>query len=147
MPSSKRKNRKRSHADSDVDVYRQEESEGEQARLNPDNVFRRHLLNGAGLWRAFRKTFMHPVNALIELLDNAADACTSPDGTTTSSRTRISQKIRVYVDNDIQRKSLIIANSSLISSGDIQKILMLFQSDKGASNIGENGIGTKQGML
>ena len=126
-------------------------------------------IDGVGLWKAWEKTFDSPLSALLEIMDNAVDACKEQvsllgreegeydEETTTvssnqsrtstvSSNTNSSRKPTILVmPDEIQEKSLMIFNSCGSAPPKMSDILKLYKSDKAESEIGQNGIGIKQG--
>ena len=133
---------------------------------SPDDVTK---IDGIGLWKAWEKTFDSPLSALLEIMDNAVDACKEQvsllgdeeeeydEETTTvssnrsrtstvSSNNNSSRKPTIMVmPDEIQEKSLMIFNSCGSAPPKMSDILKLYKSDKAESEIGQNGIGIKQG--
>jgi len=92
-------------------------------------------VNGQGLWRSWQRSFRRPVDALLDLVDNAVDANLKGGG-----QIHISTQPSPH-----NRQALLLLNSYASDvHKEISHILEVFSSNKDQSAVGENGVGLKQ---
>ena len=92
-------------------------------------------VNGQGLWRSWQRSFRRPLDALLDLMDNAIDANHG------HGKIRISSCTAETDGND----GLLLLNSySKKAYKEMQQVLEVFSSQKEREAIGENGVGVKQ---
>ncbi|KAL7542801.1 hypothetical protein ACHAXR_012096, partial [Thalassiosira sp. AJA248-18] len=107
-------------------------------------------VDGIGLWRSWKRNFKTKRLALLDLIDNSLDAAIQGQNGNDDDNTFIG---RVHVYPDIYESSatttgLCIVNNSVKTIRPLKTVLEVYNSskvDSGARNIGENGVGLKQG--
>jgi len=125
-------------------------------------------VNGIGMFSSWKRNFKSPFFAMLDIIDNAIDAAFENRGPNS-----FEGKVELYtIDNNTKngrpspvrsslsqgrrknnkkkgssRTELIIVNNSLKEIQDLSTVLEVHRSKKGscATNIGENGVGLKQG--
>jgi hypothetical protein len=121
------------------------------------------VVNGIGLWNAFAKNFQTSLLAFLDLLDNAVDAVdidahhannnnnnnnnnnvnTDDEDDDDASTPTVEP---AYIDIDSERGGISLINTCAKEIPALQQIFELYSSKKGDTpDIGENGIGLKQG--
>ena len=91
-------------------------------------------VNGRGLWRSWQRSFRRPLDALLDLIDNAVDANHG------HGRVRISNGL----PNDDDGGLLLLNSYNVKAYKEMHKVLEVFSSQKDQQAIGENGVGVKQ---
>lgn len=120
---------------SDIPVITQSSNplnEGE--KVAPNSVAATSHVNGIGLWRSWQRSFRRPLDALLDLVDNAVDANQG------RGRIRVSQTMPNREDQGI----LMVNSFPKDSYKEMHQILEVFSSQKEQTAIGENGVGVKQ---
>jgi len=127
------------------------------SQLKLDGNVRTTRVNGKGLWRSWKRNFKNKLQALLDLIDNSLDAAIQANGDGTD---RSSFKGRVHVFPDVHEvfegtsrvssttSGLCIVNNCMKKIRPLDKVLEVYDSSKvesGAGDIGENGVGLKQG--
>jgi hypothetical protein len=118
------------------------------------------IVNGIGLWNAFAKNFQTSLLAFLDLLDNAVDAVdidahhanhdnkfnNNNNDDDEDENDSTSTLARAYISIDSERAGISLINTCAKEIPVLQKIFELYSSKKGDTpEIGENGIGLKQG--
>ncbi|KAI2498718.1 hypothetical protein MHU86_15785 [Fragilaria crotonensis] len=120
--------------------------EGEMAR--PAEVFSATFgsvegihsrVNGTGLWSSWQRNFKTPELALLDLFDNAVDATLHDNFI---GKIDIYQDVAIHEVDDSQ--GICMRNNCARRIPDLARVLEVFGSSKDTSQIGENGVGTKQ---
>jgi len=97
-------------------------------------------VNGQGLWRSWQRSFRSPLDALLDLVDNAVDA-NHGEGRirmfTTDSKSE-------HPDGKMIEGLLMMNSFPKESYKEMHKVLEVFCSQKEQQAIGENGVGVKQ---
>ena len=105
-------------------------------------------VDGKGLWRSWKRNFKNKLQALLDLIDNSLDA-------SIQEQNRNNFVGFVHVNPDVYAQSgyqkttgLCITNNCFKSIRPLESVLEVYNSskvDSGAGDIGENGVGLKQG--
>jgi hypothetical protein len=111
------------------------------------------VVNGIGLWNAFAKNFQTSLLAFLDLLDNAVDAVDinahhdNINNNNNSDDDASTPTVEpAYIDIDSERGGISLINTCAKEIPALQQIFELYSSKKGDTpEIGENGIGLKQG--
>jgi len=109
-------------------------------------------IDGKGLWHSWTRNFKTPQLALLDLLDNSFDAAFTTDPEGHNAKVWIDEDeydfpVRMSQATERETTGLVIINSSKRNINPLGKILEVYSSSKGSDseNIGENGVGLKQG--
>ncbi|KAL7472911.1 hypothetical protein ACHAXS_013289 [Conticribra weissflogii] len=111
-----------------------------------DDVHHVTGVDGKGLWRSWKRNFKTSLMAIMDLVDNALDAAIPTVGEKNQNFVG-----RVHVFPDVFRNSttgLCLLNNSAKIIRPLVEVLRVYDSskiDSGAGDIGENGVGLKQG--
>jgi hypothetical protein len=104
-------------------------------------------VDGIGLWRSWTRNFKTKQLALLDLIDNSLDAAIQ--GPNCGYQHSFQGKVQVYPDTYKGTTSgLCIVNNCVNAIRPLEKVLEVYSSSKvhsGARDIGENGVGLKQG--
>jgi hypothetical protein len=104
-------------------------------------------VDGIGLWRSWTRNFKTKLLALLDLIDNSLDAAIQ--GPNCGCQNSFKGNVQVYPDTYKGTTSgLCIVNNCLKAIRPLEKVLEVYNSSKvysGAGDIGENGVGLKQG--
>eukprot|EP00581_Thalassiosira_minuscula_P010347 CAMPEP_0183704074 /NCGR_PEP_ID=MMETSP0737-20130205/1542_1 /TAXON_ID=385413 /ORGANISM="Thalassiosira miniscula, Strain CCMP1093" /LENGTH=742 /DNA_ID=CAMNT_0025930889 /DNA_START=312 /DNA_END=2543 /DNA_ORIENTATION=+ len=129
-----------------------------KARRGHDENSKTTRVDGKGLWRSWKRNFKTKLLALLDLIDNSLDAaiqCTGKEDR--DHNTMFVGRVHVYPDvyrasNNgrvgIATTGLCIVNNCVKEIRPLEKVLEVYNSskvDSGAGDIGENGVGLKQG--
>jgi hypothetical protein len=97
--------------------------------------------NGAGMWRAWVRSFNTPLLALLDLFDNAIDASSNVCEHGRRRRPLISAQI-----DDYEQSGFVLQNSCSQQIPPLRSVLQVYTSCKNSNSdsIGENGVGVKQ---
>ena len=111
-------------------------------------------VNGKGLWRSWKRNFKNKIQALLDLIDNSLDAAVQAE----DEDDRVVGRVHVYPDTyevkdgtsriSASTTGLCIINNCVKRIRPLEKVLEVYDSskvDSGAGDIGENGVGLKQG--
>eukprot|EP00584_Thalassiosira_punctigera_P026489 CAMPEP_0172578222 /NCGR_PEP_ID=MMETSP1067-20121228/138625_1 /TAXON_ID=265564 ORGANISM="Thalassiosira punctigera, Strain Tpunct2005C2" /NCGR_SAMPLE_ID=MMETSP1067 /ASSEMBLY_ACC=CAM_ASM_000444 /LENGTH=726 /DNA_ID=CAMNT_0013370913 /DNA_START=415 /DNA_END=2596 /DNA_ORIENTATION=+ len=113
-------------------------------------------VDGKGLWRSWKRNFKTKLLALLDLIDNALDA--GIHGLGNGDHNAFVGRVHVYPDVyevltgpanvSATTTGLCIVNNCVKKIRPLKKVLEVYNSskvDSGAGDIGENGVGLKQG--
>jgi hypothetical protein len=112
-------------------------------------------VDGVGLWRSWTRNFKTKQLALLDLIDNSLDAAVQ--GPNCSYRNSFNGRVHVYPDaykasngpaTPTATTGLCIVNNCVKAIRPLGEVLEVYNSSKvhsGAGDIGENGVGLKQG--
>ncbi|KAL3827005.1 hypothetical protein ACHAXA_000069 [Cyclostephanos tholiformis] len=104
-------------------------------------------VDGKGLWRSWKRNFKTKLLALLDLIDNSLDAAIQ--GPNCDCQDSFQGKVHVYPDTyKTTTTGLCIVNNCVKAIRPLEKVLEVYNSSKvnsGAGDIGENGVGLKQG--
>ena len=100
-------------------------------------------VDGAGMWRAWNRSFQSNVMAFKDLIDNAVDAAfpTTPE---------FNGRIDIYPDvyeSSSTTTGICLRNNCTSTVPPLERVLVVYDSSKvnsGADAVGENGVGLKQ---
>lgn len=117
---------------------------------------KRTRVDGKGLWRSWKRNFKTKLLALLDLIDNSLDAAiqgNSQGRRMSDSSSPFTGRVHVYPDvthsgAEAKTTGLCIVNNSTKQIRPLEKVLEVYNSskvDSGAGDIGENGVGLKQG--
>lgn len=117
-------------------------------------------VDGIGLWRSWTRNFNTKTLALLDLIDNSLDAAIhnggdeDDDNNNNSNMHSFRGKVHVYPDiveepgGRPTTTGLCIVNNAMKKIRPLKNVLEVYNSSKvhsGAGDIGENGVGLKQG--
>jgi hypothetical protein len=113
-------------------------------------------VDGIGLWRSWTRNFKTKQLALLDLIDNSLDAAIQ--GPNCGYQNSFNGRVHVYPDTykasngpataPTTTTGLCIVNNCVKAIRPLEKVLEVYNSSKvhsGAGDIGENGVGLKQG--
>lgn len=114
-------------------------------------IQKRTRVNGKGLWRLLKQNFKTKHLALLDLIDNLLDATIQEQEGSESGE--FTGRLHVYPDMDdpsdeSTTTGLCIINNCIKPIRPLQQMLQVYDYSKvnsGAGDIGENGMGLKQG--
>lgn len=116
--------------------------------INEDADDPRHVsgIDGTGLWRSWKRNFKTSLMAVMDLVDNALDASIPKVG---EKNQNFIGRIHVFPDVYLTSTTgLCMVNNSTQKMRPLVEVLRVYDSskiDSGAGDIGENGVGLKQG--
>lgn len=99
---------------------------------NMETSFSTSVVDGAGLWKSWCRNFSKPLTAHMDLLDNAIDAA----GTSMAGQISIQRE---------GENGLLIYNTCDEAPKRMSEIMVAYKSSKMVAEIGQNGVGLKQG--
>ena len=113
-------------------------------------------VDGIGLWRSWTRNFNTKTLALLDLIDNSLDAAINNGRNDNDDLHSFKGKVHVYPDvyyespggGRATTTGLCIVNNSIKKIRPLKNVLEVYNSSKvnsGAGDIGENGVGLKQG--
>jgi len=112
-------------------------------------------VDGKGLWRSWKRNFKTKVLALLDLIDNSLDAGIQGKNDGNGDQSNFVGRVHVYPDvygagvaTHATTTGLCIVNNCMKKIRPLEKVLEVYNSSKvesGAGDIGENGVGLKQG--
>ena len=116
-------------------------------------------VDGIGLWRSWTRNFNTKTLALLDLIDNSLDAAIHNGKNEDDRHDSFRGKVHVYPDvyesaagyrhdHPATTTGLCIVNNSIKQIRPLKNVLEVYNSskvDSGAGDIGENGVGLKQG--
>jgi len=115
-------------------------------------------VDGKGLWRSWKRNFTTKLLALLDLIDNSLDAAIQGQNDDDGDHNSFTGRLHVYPDvYQVPRgpaaassttTGLCIVNNCINTIRPLEKVLEVYNSskvDSGAGDIGENGVGLKQG--
>ncbi|KAL3798341.1 hypothetical protein HJC23_004994 [Cyclotella cryptica] len=120
--------------------------------LHTDGELKRTRVDGKGMWNSWTRNFRTHTLALLDLIDNALDASIQAPGEVSDNFIG-----RVHILPDIFERDerpkltttgITIVNNSWKPIRSLAQVLEVYNSSKldaGSGDIGENGIGLKQG--
>lgn len=125
-----------------------------------DGEIKKTRIDGIGLWRSWKRNFNDKQLALLDLIDNSLDAAIDGENSDSDGSSSSDGHVgRVHVYSDVfegtsgrkkisNTTGLCIVNNSMKPIRPLESVLEVYNSskvDSGAGDIGENGVGLKQG--